>query len=217
MKISNWDYVNKELDKLFLEIFKNIKVNTLDSYTKRKMIFDYLCSNINYDFSLLEKIKQNQIGQNKTPRDPYLEVESVLKYKKGICNAIAQVYKFLLEKAGIYSLCVICDDGTDVNHQLNLVYDEELDLFSFDDITSVIVNRGTTIDFFDYDMEDANKFNQGCKPIFNDKYWMYLPTDYINLIFGRKDSSYLKYDYEITDVFEIPKNIFSQKKGTKKI
>lgn len=216
MNIEIWNNVNKELDKIYFEIFKDINVNNLDIYTKRKMIFEYLCNNIEYDYELLEKIKFNTLNTNKRfGRNPYLEIESVLRNKKGICNAIAQVYKLLLEKVGIYSLCVICDDGTDVKHQLNLVYDEYNNSFSFDDITSIIVNRGSIDSFFDYDMEDANKNNQGNRFVYSNKYWIYLPTSYIYALVGRKDKEYLKYNIETLDIDEILENIVSSKKNKK--
>ena len=41
------------------------------------------------------------------------------------------------------------DDGTDVKHQLNLVYDNDNEVYSFDDVTSVVVKRGTNEEFFE--------------------------------------------------------------------
>lgn len=212
----DWNKVNDELNKMFFEIFKGVNINELDFYTRRKMIFEYLCNNIVYDYELLEKIKINNLNRDiGVKRDAYLEIESVLKNRMGVCNAIAQVYKLLLEKVNIYSLCVICDDSTNIKHQLNLVYDEENDSFSFDDVTSVIVNRGTVDEFYDYDLEDATKNKQGGKPVYNGNCWMYLPTDYIYFLVGKNDSEYLKYNYEQNKSYEIPNNIISNKKRTK--
>jgi len=212
MKIGNWNQVSEELNKIIFEVFKGININELDSYTKRKMIFEYLCNNVAYDYELLEKIKTKQ-----AVREQYLEIESVLKNKKGVCNAIAQVYKLLLEKVNIYSLCAICDDSTSVKHQLNLVYDEELDSFSFDDITSVIVNRGTIDDFFDYDLEDAKKNMQGLNPARKDKYWLFLTTGVVYHLVGRIDSEYLKFGYEYNEPIMLPDNIVSKKKRAKRM
>ena len=216
MDLGNWDDVNSELEKLYSEIFKNVNVYNLDTYTKRKMIFEYLCNNIQYDYDMLEKIKLNKLNLDyRVERDPYKEIESIFKYKKGICNAISQVYKLLLEKVGIYSLCVICDDGTEINHQLNLVYDGVNDAFSFDDITSVIVDRGNLETFFDYDMQDANEYNQGGKPIYKKECWLCLPTVYIYYIVGKKIRNNLNYNIKSLNETEIPKNIVSYKKITK--
>jgi len=218
LELGNWNEISKDLDKIHKEIFKDVKINNLDDYTKRKMIFEYLCNNIKYDYNLLERIKIHELNPiYKIQRELYLEIESVLKSKMGICNAIAQVYKLLLEKVGIYSLCAICDDGTKVKHQLNLVYNEEDNSFSFDDVTSVIVNRGEVDDFFDYDLEDANKFNQGCRNIYENENWVLLPTSYIYSLVGKKDSQYRKHDIEKNDIIKLPENISSLKKKSKKI
>lgn len=213
MSAEKWANVENELNKIYYEIFKNENINDLDLYTKRKIIYDYFSSNIQYDYELLNKIKMRLLDQNyRVSRDPHLEIDSIFKYKKGICNAISQVYKLLLEKVGIYSLCVICDDGSDVRHQLNLVYDEENNTFSFDDITNAIINKSDKEKFFDYDMEDANLYNQGNKVVFNNQNWMCLPTDYIYCIVGREDKSYLKYNIEQSNNTAIPENIVSHKK-----
>lgn len=213
MNTLKWHLVNRELDKVYKKIFKNININSLDYYTKRKMIFEYLCTNIQYDYDLLEKIKlKNEKSDYILKRDHYLEIESVLKNSKGVCNAISQIYKLLLEKVGIYCMCVICDDGTNIKHQLNLVYDEESDSFSFDDITSVIVNRGNSNLYFDYDMEDANNYNQGLRPIFKNINWAYLPTGYIYSIVEKKSSTLLQSNIEDSNPFSIPENIVSLKK-----
>ena len=214
--MNKWENINKELDGLYKSIFQNIDVNDLDSYTKRKIIFEYLCNNIIYDFELLEKIKHKKSNAKyKIERNQYDEIYSIFKYNKGICNSISQVYKLLLEKVNIYSICVFCNDGTEIIHQLNLVYEEANDSFSFDDITGVIVGRGNKQDFFDYDIEDANKNNQGNKPIYHNNYWMCLPTEHIYNTVGRKNYDYLKYNYESNVIVEMPQNIISNKKQIK--
>ena len=47
--------------------------------------------------------------------DRRLEIQDVLIRKKGICNSLAVIYKMLLEKAGIYSMC-ICMKGHIYGH-----------------------------------------------------------------------------------------------------
>ena len=54
-----------------------------------------------------------------------MELYDVIYTKVGICNSISQYYKLLLEKVGIKSHCVICDDGTEVKHQMTLIYDKD--------------------------------------------------------------------------------------------
>ena len=148
---------------------------------------------------MLEKIK-NQSKGNRLHRNPYYELKSVIDNNTGICNAISQYYKFLLEQVGIKSYCVICDDGTDVKHQLVIVYDDENNVYSFDDVTSVIVGRGDKDTFFDYDIEVANKNNQGTKEILKNDKWLVLDDEYVSFLVGR---DFPKYPV----ITELPSNI----------
>jgi len=209
MVVGNWSNIKNYLHDTLNKIFKNYDIILLSNYEKRKIVFEYLCNNLSYDYDLLDKIRDFNI--NKTPicRELYLELESVIYYQKGICNAISQYYKLLLEELGIKALCVICDDNTLVNHQLNLVYDDINDSFSFDDITSVIVGRGSMEEFFDYDISFANSVNQGNKAIIDDDYWLILPNDYINFLIGRNN-------VVEDDLLVFPKNIISLKGVLKK-
>lgn len=139
MEIGNWIEINFKLQKKLEEIFNNYNIESLSDYEKRKIIFEYLCNDLTYDYDLLNDIKLFNERKKRIYRNPYLELSNVIDNKKGICNAISQYYKLLLEELGIISYCVICDDGTQINHQLNLVYDNIEETYSFDDITSVIV------------------------------------------------------------------------------
>lgn len=186
--MENWNLIKCELINLINKIFYNYDINDLSYYEKRKMIFEYLIENLSYDYQLLEEIKNAKINKIGISRNPIKELNSVIDSKKGICNAISQYYKLLLEIVGIKSYCVICDDATEVNHQLNLVYDSDNDSYSFDDITSVIVGRGTIEDYFDYDLQFANSINQGNKNIMNDQSFVVLPEDYINYLVNREIS-----------------------------
>ena len=206
--MNNWDFVKDNLTMSISIIFNEFDIGNLTFYEKRNIIFRYLCNTLNYDYDLLAQIKKFQIGKNKLVRDPIRELYSVIKNKKGICNAISQYYKLLLEMVGIKSYCVICDDSTEVNHQLNLVYDSDNDSYSFDDITSVIVGRGTIEDYYDYDLQFANLVNQGNKKIMNDQNFVILPEEYINYLVDRKIS--------LTNTLErIPDNIVSIKNKSK--
>lgn len=201
---SNWNLIKYNLINQINTIFCNYDINDLNYYEKRKIIFEYLINNLSYDYQLLEEIKNAKINKIGISRNPIQELNSVINTKKGICNAISQYYKLLLEIVGIKSYCVICDDGTKVNHQLNLVYDSSNDSYSFDDITSVIVGRGTIEDFFDYDLQSANLVNQGNKNIMNDQSFVILPEDYINYLVNREKS--------LSETLErLPNNIISIK------
>ena len=189
-------------------IFKGVDLVKLSNYEKRRIIFDYLCNEISYDRDLLDKIKKSNASkevEDKVQRNSVLELKNVIYNNVGICSSISQYYKLLLERVDIKSYCVICDDGTSVGHQLNLVYDKDSGCYSFDDITSVIVGRGTKDDFFDYDLFFANSVNQGKRPISEpDILWMILHEAFINFYIGRKKSP-------TPDIGGLPDNIFSIK------
>ena len=200
------DDLEKKISQTIKIIFMDYDMDSLSKYERREIIFDYLTSELSYNFSLLEKIRERELNKSKVTltRNPRQELLDVVDTKKGICNGISQYYKLLLEEVGIKSYCVICDDGTEVKHQLNLVNDEETDSYSFDDITSVIVGRGSKQDYFDYDVESANKLNQGTKPVYEDRNYFILPETYVNYLVGRDNSI-------SPEIKKLPENILSQK------
>lgn len=204
MEAGNWTEIQTKIKEKIKQIFFCYDMDKLSLYEKRKIVFEYLCNNLSYDFKLLEKIKYNVSNFPKIPRNPYTELKSVFDNNIGVCNAISQYYKLLLEEIGISSYCVVCDDGTNVNHQLVVVENAEDDSYSFDDITSVIVDRGTKEEFFDYDLEFANSHNQGNKCISDEEKWVILPEEYIDFLVGRDQSTVRKLDY-------LPTNIKSHK------
>lgn len=260
MQQGNWSDISKKIIEEDKTIFKGINKEGLSNYEKRKIIFNYLTNNIEYDyqrivdiflFSLVLQsdnlntldirniireflIKNNitdesivnlineRISDNnyRTGRNPYLELEDTIYNHKGICNSISQYYKLLLEYNGIYSVCVICDNMLPKNHEINLVYDDEYDIYSFDDVTSAIINKNIMDKCFDYDIEQAKEINQGLRtvgylngndPIF-DTFGVILSTDTINYYVGRENSSHLKYGLETNNNIQLPDNIKSRKK-----
>lgn len=76
--------------------------------------------------------------------------------------------------------------------------------YSFDDITSVIVGRGTIDDYFNYNLETANFFKQGNIEIMKDKKWVILSEGYISDLIGRSENS-------IPTLQNLPSNIASIK------
>ena len=198
--------LNKKLSQTIKIIFMNYDIESLNKYEKREIIFDYLTSELSYNFALLEKIRERELNKSNVnlTRNPRQELLDVMYTKNGICNGISQYYKLLLEEVGIQSYCVICDDGTEVKHQLNLVYDENKDSYSFDDVTSVIVGRGSKHDFFDYDEESAKKLNQGMRPVYENRNYIILPETYVNYLIGRDKSL-------SPEIEKLPKNITSSK------
>lgn len=194
METGNWKEIDFKILKKIDEIFQYYDIKKLSDFEKRKIIFEYLCNNISYDFDLLDNIKNRGISKIKVSRNPYYEFSSVMDDGIGICNAISQYYKLLLERVGISAYCIITSDGTEVLHQLNLVIDQQNCCFGFDDVTSVIVGRGSVDEFFDYDLEQANKLNQGLLTIMDGDKWFILPESYINYLVGRKSSPTITID-----------------------
>ena len=206
--MGDWKYIQDNLKETINMIFNDYNINDLSFYEKRNIIFEYLVNDLKYDYDLLEQIMDFKINKTKVTRNPIKELYSVMNNKIGICNAISQYYKLLLEIVGIKAYCVICDDGTEVKHQLNLVYDEASDLYSFDDVTSVIVGRGTTTDFFDYDLVFANSINQGNRDLMNNQKFFIVPEEHINYLVNREISLTENLD-------KLPDNIMSVKNKSK--
>lgn len=200
--------MNKEIeDKIngtIKSIFSNVDISSLSQYEKRQKIFSYLCDSLKYDFELLNKIHDNEVNKTKFKRNLVVELNNTILNGIGICSSISQYYKLLLEQVDIKSYCVVCDDGTPVNHQLTLVYDIGNDSYSFDDVTSVIVGRGEKKDFFDYDIVQAKSKGQGNKEIMDSEQFVILPEDYVDFLVGR-DKSFSE------TLTRIPYNVFSVK------
>lgn len=216
----NYEEVYEKLHTELGKIFQGINYSEMSDYEIRRTIFEYLCKNLEYDYDLLNLIrdipklrKQKDFNRNfgydyetakALTRDPYAELASVIDDHVGICNAISQYYKLLLEQMGIKTHCVICDDGSSVKHQLNLVYDKDQDTYSFDDITSVIVGKGDLNTFFNYDIEKANSLKQGTQEILDGMKWVVLGDDYVYALVGKDIPA-------IYGRMEIPDNIASVK------
>ena len=200
--------LENQLSQEIKTIFEFYDMDSLTSFEKREIIFNYLTENIEYDYDFLDRIREREINKENATlrRDPAQELLDVIYYKEGVCNGISQYYKLLLEQVGIKSFCVICDDGTEVNHQLNLVYEETSRTYSFDDVTSVLVGRGTKSDFFDYDVAQAKKLNQGNKAVFHGENFFPLPETYVDYLIGRSKV--------ISPMIKMPENITPYKKQT---
>lgn len=187
--IITYEDIDNELNSTIAKIFANDDLKSLSAYEKRNRIFRYLTKSISYDFNKLEQIRSTAEGGKRYGRNLQKEFQSVVFKKIGICNAISQFYKLLLEKVGIKAFCVICDDGTAVFHQLNLVYDKENDCYSFDDVTSVIVGRGTEEEYFDYDLDFAHSVNQGNREVLDNQNHIVLSEQIVNFVAMREKKS----------------------------
>lgn len=215
MELLKYKDVLKRIEEIDDTIFKGIDKTKLSPLEKRKIIYNFLVNTIVYDYDYLENIK------NKGPRDLIQELISVLYDFKGVCNGISQAYKLLLEYNGIYSICIITmieyyDNGNKetMGHQLNLVYDEEKDLFSFDDATLPLLTNIDLNETFDYDLEDAKKLGEGLTNIkLMEEKWLVLPSYIVNLYVGSTSEFYKKFGYETGETLRIEtlKNIKKQK------
>ncbi len=173
------------------DIFAEVEVDSMSQYQKRQAIFSYLCDSVQYDFSLLDKIAENERiteGRLRNRRSPVEELHKAVFDNVGICSSISQYYKLLLEQVGISSYCVVCDNGMPVKHQIAMVYDESSNSYSFDDITSVIVGLGNKSDFFDYDISKANRNGQGKAPVIDNQNFVILAEEYIDYLVDRRQS-----------------------------
>lgn len=198
----------EEYKNLIIDMYKKIDIKIDDnSYKKRKEIYNFMIDNIKYDYVSLYNYRFKNIRKKRS-----LEIQDVLINYRGICNALAVVYKLLLEEAGIYSMCICIK-----NHMLNLVQNEN-NTFSFDDVTKGIMTidfknnnipikdkqfidmiqpKSTTFDFFDYSLKNAEEYGQGKEPFkhkYLDKelYWLPISTiDYAYKLINKKNYDYL--------------------------
>lgn len=99
-----WVDISKQLDIVIDKIFPNEDwKNGKNLYEKRKKVFDYLKNKVKHDNYLFNKIQKGKATRNMTK-----EMFSVIENQVGISNGIAQAYKLLLDRIGIYSMVVFC-------------------------------------------------------------------------------------------------------------
>lgn len=211
------DLTEQQIDKLFVdlieEIFKDEDMDTLSKFKKRKIIYNYLVNNKQYDQEYMNGIYSNyhnRTDKNRFARNLQQEFLHPLLTEKGVCNGFAQVYKVLLEKIGVYSMCLNCAveyNNEYIGHQLNFVYDDEIDAYSFDDITFGIQNN-TTEEYFDYDNPEEKA--QGVGPITKvdskEIKWAVVGDEYVNL-YMKRDFSPLQRPQELKKLFNSPTNM----------
>lgn len=188
MKRLAWEIISTDIKKLYYLIFKEYNLENLTKFEKRNIIFDYIVKNVSYDFETLQRIKDFTNKKiTKANRDSYMEFVNVLYNKIGICNAISQLYILLLEEANIFAQQICASDGSEVLHAFTVVESENGN-FSFDDPTSVIVERGTKSDFFDYGIKKANQNGQGNDPKLNgldNPYFCIVSAEWLFAFLGR--------------------------------
>ena len=193
-----WNELSKkQIDNMLNEtiklIFFNYDIAKMTKYEKRKRIYEYLVCKKKYNEEYFSNILKNYIEKDPKKRFSRNLMEEFLEpliSDKGICNGFSQIYKLLLEKVGIYSICINCmikHNNQFVGHQLNLVYDEETNTFSFDDVTFGIIKQDKE-EYFDYDDPNNKEELQGYAPLYNDIKWMAVEDDLINYYAKRQNS-----------------------------
>ena len=208
---------SQQIDKLFNdlieEIFKDEDINNMSKFEKRRKIYSYLVKNKQYDNEYMSGIYSNyhnNTNNKRFARNLQQEFLHPMVTEKGVCNGFAQVYKVLLEKIGVYSMCLNCAveyNNEYIGHQLNFVYDDEIDTYSFDDITFGIQNN-TTEEYFNYD--DPEEKAQGVGPITKvdskEIKWAVVGDEYVNLYMKRYFSP-LQRPQELKKLFNSPTNM----------
>ena len=204
------DFFNNNSD-----VFKEKLISFLKGYgCYSKEILDILINRVNSDdFSIKFDVFDEAIN---------------LMTKQLISNGEADcIYKALLDKNGIYSLRVICDNGLPIEHGINIVYDSETGNYSFDDISSFLCRVGSKDDCFDYDLESCKKIGQGNRPpeMFasdcgEDGFGVMLNSYHNGLLVkdATKDEWYKSFGIEDGHnlFYQLPKNIKSVKRNNTK-
>ena len=62
METGNWNVIKSKLRNKINKIFEDCEIDKLTDYEKRKMIFDYLCRTVSYDYDLLESIIESGLS-----------------------------------------------------------------------------------------------------------------------------------------------------------
>ena len=212
MAVSLWERLHEKIKNDINNIFAKYDLNKLSDMEKRRIIYNYLINNLEYDKDLFFKIAASKLGlteryKRNVPQELY---DTAFKHK-GVCNGIAGYYKLILDELKIPSYYVVCncvedmknheqeitDYGfkiTDLNeyenigHALNLVYDKELATYSIDDISLGIINQDST-NYFAYDVKKAHLFKQGLSDVLRNMKWLIIDEAYIDAISGRRGNT----------------------------
>lgn len=149
------DKLQKLIDDKIKVIFKDDELLTLSDVDKAFKIYQYLFSNVTYNFPLLER-KIKRTGRI----DLVQEVFNIFEKGTGIGSSLSQAYRLLLEKVNVESRAVICDGGYPVLHQLLIIKNKEDDTWLFSDATRGILCKEEGFDNFLYDSDRAESINQ---------------------------------------------------------
>jgi len=162
----SYEEIDNKLQSRLTEIFKEKDVDSLSTFEKRKTIYNYLIKNTTYDHELLKNLSQMR---NIVPSKNQL-INAIFQ-NKGICNSLSQYYELLLERVGVISYSVFCNNGSKRPHVLNIVRNDD-DTYSFDDVSSAVFFKNIPLatkvlskQFFNYDLKKAHSLGQGNRPV----------------------------------------------------
>ena len=128
----------------------------------KKMLVDYLNEKECYSEELYNSvIKRVESGHFDAAFNVYKEIYNLVTKQVVSNGCIDSLYKELLDRNKIYSVRVICDNGNVLDHGVCLVYDEDKNCYSFDDISSYLFGLADKDKCFDYDLEGAKELGQG--------------------------------------------------------
>lgn len=211
-----WERIHEKIKNDIKVIFKDYDMNELTDMQKRRIIYDYLYSNITYDSELFVKIAASRLNMiERFKRSIPQELYDVVFKKKGVCNSIGQYYKLLLDELDIPSYYVVCnmnktfeEFGFDQNdkiipHALNVVYDIDSDKYSFDDISWAIIKKDLN-SYFDFDLNTAYQNNLGQTEVLKGIKFKIIDELYIDMISGRRDKTHIR-DKNLQDIYKVKK------------
>ena len=212
MAVSLWERLHEKIQNYINNIFSKHDINKLSDMEKRRIIYNYLFDNLEYDKDLFFKIAASRLGlTERCRRNVPQELYDTAFKRKGVCNGIAGYYKLILDELKIPSYYVVCNCVEDmkkheqemvehgfklsdlneyenIGHALNLVYDKELDTYSIDDISLGIINHDNT-NYFAYDIKKAHLFKQGISDVLRSMKWLIIDEAYIDMISGRRGNT----------------------------
>ncbi len=148
-------------------IFEGVDMERLDKMEKAFTVYRYLMKRTDYDEKKLEGLISGKHGNDIIQGCYYYFL-----LKKGTCESISYVYKWLLEKIGVDVKLVLCDDGNPRTHMLNIIEDEETGLWYFVDLTRGILYRDKeSLDNFVYGYNRSIEVGQKMLGVMPDDYF----------------------------------------------
>ena len=171
------------LDRKISEIFKNSDYTHFSMFKRRKMIYDYLVNNLEYDYGLLTEIYDYKQHNYKSEIMSGLNEGKKNENNKGlaVCNGISYAYKLLLERVGIESILIASNievddakllENLNINHirkdengkyklgHMFILVKNEDGTFSFDDPTCDIMHKDENINWFNYELSECAEKHQ---------------------------------------------------------